>query len=65
MTIRISQRLSVLILEDSGEYDVDTYNDPLVALANFRPGYYNLILLDVRMPKMNGFELYDKMKSGK
>jgi CheY-like chemotaxis protein len=51
-----------LTLEDSGEYDVHTYNDPLAALANFRPGYYNLILLDVRMPKMNGFELYDRMK---
>ncbi|HEU4445201.1 MAG TPA: response regulator [Nitrososphaeraceae archaeon] len=52
-----------LTLEDSGEYDVQTYNDPLAALANFRPGYYDLILLDIRMPKMNGFELYDKMKT--
>lgn len=51
-----------LTLEDSGEYDVHTYNDPLVALANFRRGYYDLILLDIRMPKMNGLELYDKMK---
>jgi two-component system, OmpR family, response regulator ChvI len=51
-----------LTLEDSGVYDVHTYNDPLAALANFRPGYYDLILLDIRMPKINGFELYDKMK---
>jgi two-component system aerobic respiration control sensor histidine kinase ArcB len=51
-----------LTLEDSGEYDVGTYNDALIALANFSPGYYDLIPLDVQMPKMNGFELYDKMK---
>jgi two-component system response regulator ChvI len=41
---------------------VDSYIDPTVALSNFRPGLYNLLLLDIRMPKMNGFELYQKMR---
>lgn len=43
-------------LEPRG-YSVDVYNDPTKALVNFRPDYYDLLLLDVRMPKMNGFEL--------
>ena len=51
-----------LALEDSGLFEVDTYNDPLVALSNYRPNSYDLLLLDIRMPAMNGFELYDKIK---
>jgi CheY-like chemotaxis protein len=51
-----------LVLEDSGLYEVDTYNDPLTALQNFRPNFYDLALLDIRTPYMNGFELSDKIK---
>ena len=51
-----------LALEDSGLFVVDTYNDPLVALSNYRPNSYDLLLLDIKMPKMNGFELYEKIK---
>ena len=51
-----------LALEDSGLFEVETSNDPLVALSNYRPNYYDLLLLDIKMPNMNGFELYDKIK---
>jgi CheY-like chemotaxis protein len=51
-----------LVLEDSGLYDVDTYNEPLIALQNFSPNLYDLALLDIRMPKMNGFELSVKIE---
>lgn len=51
-----------LALEDSGLFEVDTYNDTLEALSNFKANSYDLVLLDIRMPKMNGYELYDKMK---
>jgi CheY-like chemotaxis protein len=50
-----------LALEDSG-YVVDTYNDPLDALTRFKPNFYDLLLLDIRMPQMNGFELYEQIK---
>jgi DNA-binding response OmpR family regulator len=48
-----------MILQMNG-FGVDTYNDPLLALSDFKPGLYGLALLDIRMPKMNGFELYKK-----
>ena len=48
-------------LEDNG-FVVDAFNDPELALANFKAGSYDLLLLDIRMPKMNGFESYLKMK---
>jgi two-component system, OmpR family, response regulator ChvI len=52
-----------LVLEDSGLYEVDTYNEPLIALQNFRPNFYDLALLDIRMPQMNGFELSNKLEN--
>ena len=41
---------------------VDAFNDPVLALSNFKPGVYGLLLLDVKMPQINGFELYEKIK---
>jgi DNA-binding response OmpR family regulator len=55
--------LTVMVgLEASGPFEVQTFNDPGLALSSFRPGLYDLALLDMRMPKMYGHELYDKMK---
>jgi two-component system, OmpR family, response regulator ChvI len=47
-------------LENDG-FKVDVFNDPLEALSNFEASKYDLLLLDIRMPKMNGFELYREM----
>ncbi len=41
---------------------VDAFNDPVLALSNYKPGVYGLLLLDVKMPQINGFELYEKIK---
>ena len=48
-------------LEDNG-FKVDAFNDPLLALAEFKKGSSDLILLDYRMPNMNGFELYTEIR---
>jgi DNA-binding response OmpR family regulator len=50
-----------MVLEDNG-FQVDSYTDPTLALSNFRPGLYDLLLLDIKMPNMSGFDLYQKMK---
>jgi DNA-binding response OmpR family regulator len=50
-----------IVLEDKG-FMVDPYTDPTLALSNFKPGLYDLLLLDIRMPTINGFDLYQKMK---
>jgi two-component system, OmpR family, response regulator ChvI len=48
-------------LEDNG-FQVESFNDPILALENFRKRSYSLLILDINMPKMNGFELYTKIK---
>jgi CheY-like chemotaxis protein len=55
-------RLFKLGLERGGGFEVDVYNDPITALSNYRPGIYDLLLLDIKMPKMSGLELYQKVK---
>jgi CheY-like chemotaxis protein len=49
------------VLENNG-FVVDSYSDPTLALSNFKLGLYDLLLLDIRMPKMNGFELHEKIR---
>ncbi|HXW02322.1 MAG TPA: response regulator [Candidatus Nitrosotenuis sp.] len=43
-------------------FEVTTYNDPVLALESYNVDSYDLLLLDIRMPKMNGFELYREIK---
>src|SRR5918994_6055975 len=49
-------------LEDNGLFEVDAFADPEEALSNFKTGLYDCLIIDIRLPKMDGFELYDKMK---
>jgi CheY-like chemotaxis protein len=45
-----------------GLFDVDTFNDPESALKSFKPDSYALVLIDITMPKMDGFQLYERLK---
>jgi two-component system response regulator ChvI len=49
------------VLEAEG-FAVDSYTNPTEALSNFRPGLYDLLLLDIKMPEMNGFDLHQEMR---
>ena len=42
------------ILEDNG-FKVDTFNDPILALNYYKVNFYDLIILDIKMPKMDEF----------
>ena len=54
-------KIFTVILENEG-YSIDAYGDPNVALSEYKPGLYDLIILDYRMPEMNGIELYNKIR---
>jgi len=49
------------ILEDYG-FKVNCFNDPLLALKSYIRNFYDLIILDIKMPKIDGFELYTKIR---
>ena len=51
-----------LILENYG-FDIDCFTDSATALEKFKPNLYDLIILDIKMAEINGFELYDELKS--
>ena len=42
-------------------FEVITYNDPFLALSEFKPNFYHLMLVDINMPKINGFEFSAKI----
>lgn len=52
-----------LVLEDSGFFKVDTFNNAESALSIFKPGVYDLALLDIKMPMLDGFELFRRIKN--
>jgi DNA-binding response OmpR family regulator len=67
--------VKILIVEDEADilvvlkkgleregFTVETQQDPVKALEEFKPGYYDLLLFDIRMPTMTGFELYRQIR---
>jgi two-component system, OmpR family, response regulator ChvI len=70
-----AKKYSVMIVDDeqdittifkmgleNNQFIVTTFNDPVEAFSEFRPGLYDLLILDIRMPGMNGFQLYRKIR---
>jgi DNA-binding response OmpR family regulator len=48
-------------LENYG-FKVDAFNDPITALKSYKSNFYDIVILDIKMPKMDGFELYAKLR---
>lgn len=56
-----SQLVYQLMLEAQG-YNVDAYSDPVMAISEFKPDYYDLIILDYRMEGLNGLALVQRIR---
>lgn len=70
-----ARQYRILLVDDEGDiafimreylkrqgYEVDAFTSPAKALAAFRAGTYHLVLIDVRMPEMDGFALYERLR---
>jgi CheY-like chemotaxis protein len=47
---------------EEGGFDFDAFTDPSLALKSFRPNLYDLVMIDIIMPNIDGFELYERLK---
>jgi DNA-binding response OmpR family regulator len=76
MTSQTEERRRILVVDDEvditlslktvlegDQFEVDSFNDPISALNSFKAGLYDLLILDIKMPKMNGFQLYREIKN--
>lgn len=51
-----------IYLEKNGRYQIDSYTDPINALYYFKKGLYDLVLLDLKMPQIDGITMYQQLK---
>ena len=51
-----------IYLEKNGRYQIDAYTDPVNALYYFKKGFYDLVLLDLKMPQIDGITVYQQLK---
>jgi DNA-binding response OmpR family regulator len=51
-----------IALEQSGFFQVEAFYESVLALSRFKAGAYDLAILDIKMPEMDGFELYRKLR---
>jgi two-component system, OmpR family, response regulator ChvI len=62
ITLTLKTGLENLKQDNKNLFEVETFNDPELAFSNYTPGKYDLLLLDFKMSKINGFELWDKIR---
>ena len=52
------------IIEDNG-FQINSFNNRITALKSYRSNFYDLVILDIKMPKIDVFELYIQIKNPK
>ena len=57
----IAFTLRIGVEDNDSSMQVYSYDNPVNALLDFKPNFYDLLLIDVNMPLMNGFELCEKL----
>lgn len=75
MTTKDNEKKKILIVDDEPDvsnvlknvferagFDAESFDDPLLALENFKTGSYDLLLVDIKMPEMDGFRLCQEIK---
>jgi two-component system, OmpR family, response regulator ChvI len=73
--LNAERKRSILVVDDEPDivitlrtvlernnFTVDAYTEPQQAIKRFKPDVYNLLILDIKMPQMNGFELYKELR---
>jgi two-component SAPR family response regulator len=59
----VNLTFKIVLSESDRRLRVQSFTDPVDALREFKPDFYHLVIIDILLPKMNGFELYDKLRS--
>ena len=54
--------LTIKSILNDNRFQIDSFNDPITALKSHKNNFYDLVILDIKMPKMDGFELYIKLR---
>ena len=44
------------------DFYIESFNDPILALNSYKSNFYDLVILDIKMPNIDGFELYNKIR---
>jgi CheY-like chemotaxis protein len=57
ITLTLKQGLETVYENNEKLFEIYSFNNPIDALSNFESNFYDLLLIDINMPKMNGFEL--------
>ena len=58
----VNLTFKIVLSESDKRLRVQSFTDPVDSLREFRADFYHLVIIDILLPKMNGFELYDKIE---